>query len=446
MSAPPPLPPSNPTARKPVPLARGFSCTACGAAVKLLTGGVALSAACGNCGTAVDVTDPNLRVLAQWKERLGQIKPVIPIGARGVLEDIPWQCIGFMQRRERSSGWSWDEHLLFNPYHGFRWLVHDHGHWSYVTMIKDRPVVHACGGVSFRGLSFRRWAQATVLVTSVLGEFYWLLEKNETVDAVDYVSPPYMLSRETYPGGSELIYSLGKYVEPQVVRDAFGLASVPHQQDVGAAQPNPWKQRSSAAWKWLMFAMMILLAAQIGAVVLASKAPAMKESFTYAEQQGERSFASQPFTLDGWTRGVSVKTVSQISGGSLDLRMRLVNEDTQRAYPLGQTVARFSGWTDDQTSAESSLSGIPDGKYRLVVEPGNFTSTDPEKVSTFASADAVGTPAPAPPVPLTFQVARMVDWSPFKLCAFLMVVPALVAGFFSMSFESRRWKNSDETG
>lgn len=444
MSEPPPIPPPG---RKPTQLARGFSCTACGAPVKLLTGGVALSAACGNCGTAVDVTDPNLRVLAQWTSRLGQIRPQIPIGTRGMLKDIQWQCIGFMQRRERGSGWMWEEHLLFNPYHGFRWLVHDHGHWSYVTMVKDRPAIYSYGGAGFRGLSFRRWAQATVQVTAVLGEFYWLLEKDETVDAVDYISPPYMLSREAYPGGSELIFSLGEYVEPETVRSAFGLSSVPYPQDIGAIQPNPWKARNSSAWKWLLFALVMLLIEQIGVLSLSNKAPALRDSFAYVTQTGATSYASEPFDLGGWARGVKIKTESMISGGSLDLKMRLVNEDTQRAYPVGQTVARFSGWTADHTSAASLITNVPDGRYRLVVEPSNFTSTDPEQTSTALSlASTSSAQGFTPPVPLTFEVARVMDWSPFTLCAILMLVPALVTGFLSMSFEGRRWKNSDEGG
>ena len=90
---------------------------------------------------------------------------------------------------------------------------------------------------------------------------------------------------------------------------------------------------------------------------------------------------------------------------------------------------------------------MPDGRYRLVVEPSNFTSTDPEQTSTALSlASTSSAQGFTPPVPLTFEVARVMDWSPFTLCASLMLVPALVTGFLSMSFEGRRWKNSDEGG
>lgn len=446
MSQPPPAPP----AKKPTQLARGFSCKSCGAPVKLLTGGVALSAACGHCGTAVDVNDPNLRVLAQWQSKMGKLKPVIPIGARGMLKDISWQCIGCMGRRERQSGWAWEEYLLFNPYHGFRWLVHDHGHWSYVTMIKDRPNIVGASGPTFRGRSYRRWAQATVVVTHVIGEFYWLLEKDETVSATDYISPPYMLSQEVYPGGSELIYSLGEYTGPEVIRQAFNLPGMPLRQDIGAIQPNPWKERSSVAWKWALLALVVLLAEQFGVLTMSSHTPALKESFAYVDQQPDkRIFASQPFTLGGLTRGVSVKTESMISGGSLDLRLRLVNEDTQRSYPLGQTIARFSGWSDERSTAVSTLSSVPDGRYRLVVEPSNFVSIDPENdTSGFVAALASASPPPqvVPPIPLTFEVARVSDWSPFKFCAFLMLVPAVIVGALSLFYEGRRWQNSDEGG
>ena len=50
--------------------------------------------------------------------------PRIPLGSRGRLKGEAWEVVGYQVRRTIADvPFTWFEHLLHNPTHGFRWLV-----------------------------------------------------------------------------------------------------------------------------------------------------------------------------------------------------------------------------------------------------------------------------------------------------------------------------------
>ena len=106
--------------------------------------------------------------------------------------------IGAMSRSVTIEGtqYFWSEYLLYNPQIGFRWLVHSDDHWNYVQAVPPGEVSEGTRYATFRGKNYRIFQDAPAQVESVLGEFYWKVEAGEKVRGVDYVSPPYMLSKE----------------------------------------------------------------------------------------------------------------------------------------------------------------------------------------------------------------------------------------------------------
>ena len=91
--------------------------------------------------------------------------------------------------------------------------------------------------------------KATVDV--VIGEFYWRVEKDETVEAADYVRPPFMVSREiskevrgkslsTVSGKSrEMSFTKLEYIKSSEVGAGFGLDEAKFTDQFSFDQPAP---------------------------------------------------------------------------------------------------------------------------------------------------------------------------------------------------------------
>lgn len=204
-------------------------CPNCGAPLPVLAAGTE-RAACRNCGALSDVKLQQV-VALQGRAR---VQPGIELGRKGVLPvrdargvaNAEWTVLGYV---ERSSGtphtdawFGWQEYLLYNPQHGYRWLVYDEGRFYLVTPLAAGDV-DASGAprfVRFKSRLFRRRNANDARVDYVLGEFYWKLQVGETVQAQDYEHGNELVSCER--SSTEVSWSHGRFVPSNVITSAFG--------------------------------------------------------------------------------------------------------------------------------------------------------------------------------------------------------------------------------
>src|SRR3954467_8409644 len=207
------------------PNVKGLNCPNCGAAIQLRTGELAQTVACSSCAAVLDAKDPNLRVLQQFQGRI-RTQPLIPLGTRGKLKGDPYEVIGFQRRgiRVDDTDYYWSEYLLWNPYKGFRYLTEYDGHWNDVVVLKKTPEETSVGKwavAKYLGETFKHFQTATAETKFVLGEFPWEVRFGDKATTRDFVSPPHILSEERTE--SETTWSLGTYVTPKYVWEAFKL-------------------------------------------------------------------------------------------------------------------------------------------------------------------------------------------------------------------------------
>src|SRR5262245_20023203 len=133
------------------PKVQTFRCIQCGAAVTLRGLLQTTSVVCSSCGSVIDVSDENLRIISTFASK-AKVEPAIPLGARGKFHDGVFEVIGFLRRVINVEGvdYRWREYLLFNPYKGFRWLSEYNGHWSYIKASFFRPRVLSDGNVALK--------------------------------------------------------------------------------------------------------------------------------------------------------------------------------------------------------------------------------------------------------------------------------------------------------
>lgn len=219
-----------------------LNCPNCAGALTLFAPDQTLRVCCPSCKSLLDCQGGKLAYLQTLKKKRGE-KPLIPLGSVGRLFDVEYTVIGFMERYvvEEGTKYRWTEYLLYNPQIGFRWLVRNNGHWSFVEPVPLSSVETSSDSVTYDGTTFKQFDRGTAYVKYVAGEFYWRVTVGEAVEGTDYIAPPRMLSFEqsTTEAGTELNLSLGTYVQKEVIEQAFGLSDLPAAWGIGAIQPAP---------------------------------------------------------------------------------------------------------------------------------------------------------------------------------------------------------------
>lgn len=295
--------------------AKGFKCPNCGGPVKLELPGKSQTVRCPYCSSILEPGHDVLVLRKKYNEKFSHTM-WIPLGAEGILEGIKFKCVGMVVRGDDDGG-EWCEYLLFNPYHGYRYLVESSGHW---TLMEQNPGLAfdgsgrpgwygPTGKVQIAGKKLKYFTHYRATVKSIIGEFPWQASIGEINDVTEYINPPYAASCETVAqyfdkngkkvdlekllskhkakvqqaedtdddeeledddidDVSDVIakhqltkritesnWSTGVYKYPEEIQAAFKLEAMPNRVGLGMCEPNPAKTRYlfSLAWTALLF-------------------------------------------------------------------------------------------------------------------------------------------------------------------------------------------------
>lgn len=412
----------------PKPTAQTFRCGHCGAPFELRGGPRTQVIVCAYCDSATDLTDPNLRILWRYQERVKHT-PVIPLGARGNLHGTPLECIGYVRRSTEvdDETFRWSEYLLYNPYKGYRWLVEDEGSWTLVQVSNALPTSARTGALiggtpphdtlQYMGRRFSHSQTSIGRVDYAIGEFYWAISVGDTTTNSDYKSGRYTLSAEVSP--DEITWSIGERVDGDDVLAAFGVAP---SETPPATRPGDLTYRSI----WVTWLLYCIAAFVITGVFSAfSKSPLLlRKTYEYTANARERSFVTDVFQIPGTSpRNVEVRAKGAIDNRWCAYHVSLINDDTGEAHDVGIDTSYYhgvedgEGWTEGSTEGAALIAHVPPGRYYLFVEPESGTGNDPE-------AFRADQPSPGPVV---FRYAitahsNVVDWKMFML-VFALLFP-----------------------
>ena len=433
-SAPEPV---TSAAAAPAPATKALSCPSCGGTLNLRAAGYTVTVACQYCGSLLDVANPDVRLIAEFHQAAAELE--IPLGTRGTLRGIEWEAIGYVQRSEGGS-YPWEEYLLFNPYHGYRWLITNGRGWSFGEMLTRSPD-WAFGAVTLDGHPYKSFfANGTAQVDYVLGEFYWRVQVGETAQTDDYVRPGFMLSRES--NDKEVSWTLSEWLEPKEIKAAFGVEPAHKPWPPLPHQPSPYRGAMRTGGKIALGAVLFLLLLTI----FFSGGPTLLKTNLPVELDGrERSATLGPVTFTRPYQLVSIRaSAQQIDNGWIDLDYSLVDRANQTAYNAYGVAERYSGsdsegpWTEGGGGGTVKLAAVPAGSYDLVVD---YTG------NRWSGASSYGAYMQNVPGGVTIEVGRgSVFPSNFILAALLILVPFLFYLWRHIRFESARQAESDSGG
>jgi hypothetical protein len=422
----------RPVERGPEAKAAGFNCRNCGAAIELRAVNLTKSVACTSCAAIQATDDPNILILQEAQARERRI-PRIPLGTRGKLHGHEYEVIGYQYRYIVVEGeqYGWDEYLLYNREQGFRYLSEYQGHWNDITTVWSLPeqLTGSHPSARYLGKTFKLFQTASATTDFVLGQFPWRVRAFDVAGVSDYVAPPLMLSAERTD--EETTWSMGEYTTGKRIWEAFALpGDPPPAVGVFANQPSPHKGK--AAWYWMIFGMLALLAA-VAAVIRgtsAAREQVFSGSYEYQATSTESSFVTPTFTVPRESN-LEVAISTNLSNNWLYFNLALINADTGDALDFGREVSYYTGtdsdgrWTEGNVRDKATLPPVAAGTYYLRVEPESAGQS-------------------SPPVRYSIVVRRDVPTLVLYLLAIgVLILPPIVVTLRSASFEGRRWQESD---
>ena len=343
------------------------ACPACGASLTLRALGQSVTAACPSCGSLIDVARPDIQLIRKYTQQTRQLR--IPLGTRGKLRGQLFQIIGAMERS--ASDARWEEYLLFNPYIGFRWLVYSDGQWSLGRMIRDTSELQPERGRPYQGHLFRQIDSGPVTVGWVVGEFYWRVSTGEQVQAMDFVSPPLMLSREQSEG--EVTWTLLEYMQAAEIESAFRIQSAAPKES-GTGQPNSAWQTLRLIRKPALYSLLAAFVLQIICVIAAHSRTVDLGAYSLQHDASNETQVYGPYTLSSGHSAVAVLANAPLDNAWVELQGSLVNTVTGQSFRFDDTFQYYHGvdsdgsWTEGARDARILISNIPAGTYNLIVD------------------------------------------------------------------------------
>lgn len=432
-------------------MSRAILCPSCGGSLEVKAAGYTVTVACRYCGSLLDVAHPDVAVIREYHEKARKL--ALPLGSRGELFGAQWEVIGWLLRQ--AGDYFWSEYLLFNPYVGYRWLVHSDGRWQFGTMLTDLPrETGRWGEAAWRGEIYSGEDEpVTITTTHVLGEFYWRVQAGESWLAHSYERGNASLSRE-WREGEEVQWTHLVGV-PQRLVDAFRRPQGPD-----LARPEPARpqggtfssgffgeasgQQRTSLWAMALIATLTVIAALLLLATMTSGGTGVRGGGQVVVDGPTARMSIGPVHLPRAAQFVTVKVAaSSFTNRWVDLDYRLVNRATQAAIPASATIEYYAGrdsdgdWSEGDHAASTRFSGVPAGDYDLLVEAEAKRWNDPS-ASTYSPASSSASPwgiggtaeNPAPEQEL-IDLAFLVEpggmpWGVWWLIAVLAGLPVLL--------------------
>ena len=408
-----------------------LKCPHCGAAVKLMEPDEAQRVTCAQCDALLDVQKGSPLFLVNAASKKGP-QPHFPLGTKGKYKGQTWTVFAHLVRAVVVEGvrYAWDEYLVRGA-PGWRWLLCQNGHWSWIEPASAADVTPRWGkAVEFRGKRFKHFQTSSPAVEHIRGELYWKVAVGERVRATDYVAPPLMLSEEV--GAEETTWSVGTYLQVAEVQQIFSLPKPPTKPTgVSLNQPDPRGPRRSAVTKMAAISSAALVA--LGMWVSATSSGRV----VYEDRRplNDEVVLSDRFTLDE-RANLEVQVDADVDNSWMYLAGALIEESTDQVGAFGVEISYYRGvdggesWSEGSTKDTVYLGEMPRGDYVLRFEP---------------QWEKGVTPFPGRPPTQYHVVVRSDVFLPshWFFALFVIWFYPLWLVFRRGTFEAKRWQESD---
>lgn len=415
--------------------AQAFSCPNCGASVTVRALGQTLTVGCPSCGSIIDASNNQFKLFRSYNEKI-TVQPLIPLGKTGALKNIFWQVLGFLEKSDSSGQYKWHEYILFNPYFGYRFLVENQRHWSFVSPVRQ----HIQQSKGFRSVFFREkvfdlFDDGGSIVCFVLGEFYWQINLGDRAKTKDYISPPLMLSMEEEL--KEQVWSCGEYIESHEIAKAFGLSNLPEPVGYAPHQPSPWVSKLRNIKYAALIFLSFLIVFQIYHVSVATSETVASFHGFYSKTSGpspELLTSIDNVVLSPGEKNLEIFITTSLRNSWFELSGQIIDSDGEEVRDFEVGTEYYSGYDDEGSWSEGSryenqlLPGLDSGSYKILLSYAGLSDQTLEE-----------------PLYVEVTIKKNVPlWQNFYIAVFLILGLWLWVYLIARRFESERWSTSSE--
>jgi hypothetical protein len=411
-----------------------------------------VAVACQHCGSALDVSRPEVELITRYTDAVAAL--LLPLGARGTLGGVEWEVVGYLERTDGDADWS--EYLLFNPYAGYRWLVHSGNDWQVGTPLLGRPDVLSESDVYWQGGRFvRDYDPAATETIRVVGEFYWRVERGSTVTASTFSGYQTSLSSEW--NADEVSWTQLVAVHGRDVLAAFKVAPADGGGDDGGGKA--WDTEPSVRFGGPIDGSYPhgsgLFGRGFRMAFVTMAASLVVFALTWVGVGSGDATNTLVLEIGGAPKNAVIGTVqvdkpngfvvidarsTDFTNKWVDLDYSLINLDTQQAYTGYDTLEHYTGrdsdgaWSEGSTELTTRFGSIPRGRYEVVVDAGAHSwgsgSSNDGQYNGWAGE---------PPLVVTFRArpAGMYLQDLLMVAGPLLLVPLIMA-LLTLQFRSGR--------
>jgi hypothetical protein len=337
---------------------REISCPGCGAGLSVLGGGRVTTHICGYCGSALDAVE-GYRVLRQFTSLRRPASP-FSIGMEGVLSGATYRVIGTLVWEETAQGgwWTWADHLLYSPTHGYAWLTVEDGHLVYtrrhrgatspswvtvaaVESAESPPLVYG------EGECYKYYETSTARITFAEGEFTWRPMVGDQAVTISALSEDAMLQFSENANEREVERSI--YLSGPATLAAFGATQPLFPGRVHPLQP--WRGGPDDS-----FLIMAGLAFMAACVALGLGLMAAEHSILPQQIFSAADLPLQlPLEIATTDRLASVTVSGRVDNGWAFVEVSLSDPADTPVFAAGREIDHYSGYDADGSWTEGTL-------------------------------------------------------------------------------------------
>jgi len=407
-----------------------INCTSCGAGLDVLGGGRVQTHVCGYCGAQLDAQD-DYKVLQKFAD-LKRPNTPFRIGMTGKVRGVAYTVIGTLGFSERYNGeaWSWVDHQLFSPTHGYAFLTVEKGHfifsrayrkstnprWLAPSQIENMETPPS---VSADGTRYRYYDTSNSEIVFAEGEFNWQPKIGDRSATLSFMSNDAVLAFSKTDTEEEIIRST--YPDQLEIAESFGLESVPALEGTHRLEPYNAGPHKGFVTKTLLYAMLACFCVYIG-LLLSNGRQTHMDTFTTADLPMEIPLdVSQP------NRIARLQLNANLQNSWDFLEIDVEGPDGETVFGTGRTISYYTGsdWSEGSQRTNLRFRPAQAGPHKLLITLGETENASRTTTFTMRLSEGV-------------MVAR---W--FLFAGLLFMLLWIFPAMRSASHQRKRWAGWD---